>query len=380
MRKGWEYKKLGEVCALTMGQSPDGNSINEVNGIEFHQGKTCFGERFLGISPLYSNAPTKLAEAHSVLLCVRAPVGYPNITDRKICIGRGLCALYAKREIDNSFLYYSLLGKQSYFEKNATGSTFKAISSKIVSNTTLSIPPLSTQLAIVSELDKINELIRLKKEQLKDFDNLAQSLFYEMFGDPVENEKGWEAKKLGDVCTDIKYGTSKPASENGRYTYLRMCNLTTDGFLDLSNTKQIDIPDDEIEKCIVRYGDILFNRTNSIELVGKTCLFDKKEPMVIAGYIIRVRLNDTLLPVVLSRMFNLASIKKLLRSMAKGAVNQANINSKELASIRIPLPPLSLQRLFAQRIEQIEREKSEVQKSIQDFETLLASRIQYWFE
>lgn len=109
MRKGWEYKKLGEVCALTMGQSPDGNSINEVNGIEFHQGKTCFGERFLGISPLYSNAPTKLAEAHSVLLCVRAPVGYPNITDRKICIGRGLCALYAKREIDNSFLYYSLL-------------------------------------------------------------------------------------------------------------------------------------------------------------------------------------------------------------------------------------------------------------------------------
>ena len=107
MRKGWEYKKLGEVCDITMGQSPDGNSINEANGVEFHQGKTCFGERFLGVSPLYSNAPTKLAEAHSVLLCVRAPVGYPNITDRKICIGRGLCALYAKREIDNTFLYYS---------------------------------------------------------------------------------------------------------------------------------------------------------------------------------------------------------------------------------------------------------------------------------
>lgn len=141
MRKGWEYKKLGEVCDITMGQSPNGNSINEANGVEFHQGKTCFGERFLGVSPLYSNAPTKLAEAHSVLLCVRAPVGYPNITDRKICIGRGLCALYAKGEIDNTFLYYSLLGKQSYFEKNATGSTFKAISSKIVSNTTLSIPP-----------------------------------------------------------------------------------------------------------------------------------------------------------------------------------------------------------------------------------------------
>ena len=380
MKQGWEYKKLGEVCNITMGQSPDGKSINDNEGVEFHQGKTCFGERTLGVSCLFSNAPVKLAEANSVLLCVRAPVGYPNITNRKICIGRGLCALYAKENIDNTFLFYSLLGKQSHFEKNATGSTFKAISSKVISNTEIPFPPKSTQLSIVSELDKINELIRLKKEQLKDYDNLTQSIFYEMFGDPVENEKGWEVKKLGDVCTDIRYGTSKPACENGCYKYLRMCNITDDGFLNLSNLKTIDIPDDEIEKCIVRHGDILFNRTNSIELVGKTCMFDNSEPMVIAGYIIRVRLNERLLPVVLARMFNLVSIKKKLRSMAKGAVNQANINSKELASIRIPLPPLSLQHLFAQRIEQIERQKSAVQKSITDLETLLASRMQYWFE
>lgn len=380
MKQGWEYKKLGEICYITMGQSPDGKSINDNEGVEFHQGKTCFGERTLGVSSLFSNAPVKLAEAHSVLLCVRAPVGYPNITNRKICIGRGLCALYAKKDIDNTFLFYSLLGKQSHFEKNATGSTFKAISSKVISNTEIPLPPKSIQLAIVSELDKINELIRLKKEQLKDYDNLAQSIFYEMFGDPVENEKGWEVKKLGDVCTDIRYGTSKPACENGCYKYLRMCNITDDGFLNLSNLKTIDIPDDEIEKCIVRHGDILFNRTNSIELVGKTCMFDNSEPMVIAGYIIRVRLNERLLPVVLARMFNLVSIKKKLRSMAKGAVNQANINSKELASIRIPLPPLPLQHLFAQRIEQIERQKSAVQQSITDLETLLASRMQYWFE
>ncbi|WP_337633989.1 restriction endonuclease subunit S [Prevotella sp.] len=380
MKQGWEYKKLGEVCHITMGQSPDGKSINDNEGVEFHQGKTCFGERTLGVSILFSNAPVKLAEAHSVLLCVRAPVGYPNITNRKICIGRGLCALYAKKDIDNTFLFYSLLGKQSHFEKNATGSTFKAISSKVISNTEIPLPPKSIQLAIVSELDKINELIRLKKEQLKDYDNLTQSIFYEMFGDPVENEKGWEVKKIGDVCTDIRYGTSKPACENGCYKYLRMCNITDDGFLNLSNLKTIDIPDDEIEKCIVRHGDILFNRTNSIELVGKTCMFDNSEPMVIAGYIIRVRLNERLLPVVLARMFNLVSIKKKLRSIAKGAVNQANINSKELASIRIPLPPLPLQHLFAQRIEQIERQKSAVQKSITDLETLLASRMQYWFE
>ncbi|MFR1980882.1 MAG: restriction endonuclease subunit S [Segatella copri] len=392
MRKGWEYKKLGEVCTLISDGShnpPKGidhslyRMISSQNVFDDNLQITEDNVRYITESDhLCENKRTKL-QKDVVLLTIVGTIGRSCVlkgNEGCLTLQRSVAALHPSDQIMPRYLMHCLIGNRHTLNQEAHGIAQKGIYLKQLSSLSIPLPPKSTQLAIVSELDKINELIRLKKEQLKDFDNLAQSLFYEMFGDPVENEKGWEAKKLGDVCTDIKYGTSKPASENGRYTYLRMCNLTTDGFLDLSNTKQIDIPDDEIEKCIVRYGDILFNRTNSIELVGKTCLFDKKEPMVIAGYIIRVRLNDTLLPVVLSRMFNLASIKKLLRSMAKGAVNQANINSKELASIRIPLPPLSLQRLFAQRIEQIEREKSEVQKSIQDFETLLASRIQYWFE
>lgn len=379
MRKGWEYKKLGEVCALTMGQSPDGNSINEVNGIEFHQGKTCFGERFLGISPLYSNAPTKLAEAHSVLLCVRAPVGYPNITDRKICIGRGLCALYAKREIDNSFLYYSLLGKQSYFEKNATGSTFKAISSKIVSNTTLSIPPLSTQLAIVSELDKINELIRLKKEQLKDFDNLAQSLFYEMFGDPAENEKGWEVKKLGDISS-IGTGSTpnrknKDFYKNGTYPWVKsteVCNLpiySVEEYITeeaLKNSNCTLYPPNTI--LMAMYGQ---GKTR-----GQIGLL-KIEACTNQAVAAIMPTKEVVDEIFLSQ--HLMLMYEHIRNMARGG-NQANLNLSIVKSIQIFLPPLSLQRLFAQRIEQIEREKSEVQKSIQDLETLLASRMQYWFE
>lgn len=369
MRKGWEYKKLGEVCTITMGQSPDGNSINEVNGIEFHQGKTCFGERFLGISPLYSNAPTKLAEAHSVLLCVRAPVGYPNITDRKICIGRGLCALYAKREIDNSFLYYSLLGKQSYFEKNATGSTFKAISSKIVSNTTLSIPPLSTQLAIVSELDKINELIRLKKEQLKDFDNLAQSLFYEMFG-----EGKCLRKKLKDIVK-IQSGQVSPLEEPySEMIHVGPANIesNTGRLLNLKTAKE--------ENLIS--GKYLFN--SSMVLYSK----------------IRPNLNKVTIPsfegICSADMYPIIPLecidKNFLLFLLKqkefltyaisnsGRANIPKINREALLNYEAILPPLPLQRLFAQRIEQIEREKSEVQKSIQDLETLLASRMQYWFE
>lgn len=378
MRKGWEYKKLGEVCALTMGQSPDGNSINEVNGIEFHQGKTCFGERFLGISPLYSNAPTKLAEAHSVLLCVRAPVGYPNITDRKICIGRGLCALYAKREIDNSFLYYSLLGKQSYFEKNATGSTFKAISSKIVSNTTLSIPPLSTQLAIVSELDKINELIRLKKEQLKDFDNLAQSLFYEMFGDPVENEKGWDVKKLKDISREIGdglHGTPEYSEVDTGCYFINGNNLENGTIVIKENTKMVSektkakhyIEMDDFTILVSINGTLgkvaFYNGENVI--LGKSACYIKLEAYNDKKYIFELLKSDY--------------FKRCAENECTGTTIR-NVSLKSMRNFRCPLPPLPLQRLFAQRIEQIEREKSEVQKSIQDLETLLASRMQYWFE
>jgi type I restriction enzyme S subunit len=158
-----------------------------------------------------------------------------------------------------------------------------------------------------------------------------------------------------------------------------MGNLTNEGYLNLDDLKKINIPDNEIEKCIVRRGDVLFNRTNSLELIGKTCLFDLDEPMVIAGYLIRVRFKESILPLYFTRLFNLSEIKKKLRSMAKGAVNQANINSKELASISIPLPPLPLQQSFASKIEAIERQKALIQQSIAEVQMLFDSRMDDWF-
>lgn len=381
MKQGWEYKKLGEVCNITMGQSPDGKSINDNEGVEFHQGKTCFGEHILGVSNLFSNAPVKLAEAHSVLLCVRAPVGYPNITDRKICIGRGLCALYAKEDIDNKFLFYSLLGKQSHFEKNATGSTFKAISSKVVSNTEIPIPPKSTQLAIVSELDKINELIRLKKEQLKDYDNLAQSIFYEMFGDPVENEKGWEVKKIGDLAI-VKTGPFGSMLHKEDYitdgiplvnpVHMKDFKIVPDKEFTISKEKACDL-----ENYMLQNNDVVFARRGDI---GRCAIVSKTEHGYLCGTgSLFVRFTEDIESVFIMYIVRSESFSKHLVSKAKGAT-MLNINSNTIADLEILLPPLPLQHLFAQRIEQIEHQKSEVAKAITDLETLLASRMQYWFE
>ena len=163
--------------------------------------------------------------------------------------------------------------------------------------------------------------------------------------------------KIGDIVTDVRYGTSKPAVEGGKYPYIRMNNLTLDGKLDLNDLKYIDIPDDEIDKCVVKKGDVLFNRTNSLELVGKTALFDQSQNMVIAGYIIRVRLNKQILPEIFVEYMNLKALKNILRSMAKGAVNQANINAKELQSIKIYIPDMVLQEKFVEFINQTDKSK-----------------------
>lgn len=361
-----------------MGQSPTSDTYNESEGLPFFQGNADFGKLHPNVR-IYCNAPIRIADNDDVLISVRAPIGAINIADRKCCIGRGLAAIRGNEKRQSRFIYYLLLASKDKLVAQGTGSTFKSIGKDALYNLSVPSVSLETQSRIVSELDLLQAIIDKQKAQLAELDTLAQSIFYDMFGDPVENDKGWEVKKLGEECIDMKYGTSKPSCENGQYPYLRMCNISYDGYLDLNNLKTIDIPKDEIDKCIVKYGDILFNRTNSIELIGKTCMFDLDTPMIIAGYIIRVRLSNKLEPRFISRMFNLPSMKKLLREMAKGAVNQANINSKELASIEIPLPPLSLQQSFAAKIESIEKQKAAISQSIAETEKLFEYTMDKYF-
>ena len=213
----------------------------------------------------------------------------------------------------------------------------------------------------------------MKKEQLKDFDNLAQSLFYEMFGDPVENEKGWEVKKLGDVCTfsqgmQVPIENQKEIQNEGDVRFLRIIDFTqgkdAPRYVECDNDKYIL---HEKEIAIVRYGTPGFICTGKIGAIANNLfkLNPVSDNIFVFEYLVHWLSTDA---------FQLS-----IKGKQYGAALQA-IKFSTIQNIEIILPPLPLQRLFAQRIEQIEREKSEVQKSIQDLETLLASRMQYWFE
>ena len=152
--QGWAYCQLSNVLKITMGQSPKGDSLNNKKGIEFHQGKICFSDKFLLDSGIYTNEPTKIAEPNSILLCVRAPVGVVNITKNQICIGRGLCAL-TPFEGNADFYFYLLHTLQDSFDNQSTGTTFKAISGEIIRNENIILPPLVEQQRIVQKIEEL---------------------------------------------------------------------------------------------------------------------------------------------------------------------------------------------------------------------------------
>ena len=265
------------------------------------------------------------------------------------------------------------------FERKKQGVAQLNLSLKDINEISIPLPSKDKQIELAELFDKVVGVISKRNKELSALDDLIKARFVEMFGDPVKNPKGWEVVTIGDIVTEVRYGTSKPAVEGGKYPYLRMNNLTADGHLDLNDLKYIDIPDDEIEKCVVRKGDVLFNRTNSIELVGKTVVFDLQEDMIIAGYIIRVRLNKRLLPEILSQYMNLEALKDILRSMAKGAVNQANINAQELRSIKVYIPDMELQKQFIEMKNQVDKSKVAVQKALDETQMLFDSLMQKYF-
>ena len=149
--------KLKDICEIVMGQSPEGNTYNNSNGIEFHQGKVAFGEMFLKPSGVFTTNPTKYAEPDSIVVSVRAPVGTANITKRKICIGRGLACIKPKQDADLMYIYYLLESPEvrEYLEDNSTGTTFKAISGKVLQNLEIPLPPLSEQKRIVAKVEEL---------------------------------------------------------------------------------------------------------------------------------------------------------------------------------------------------------------------------------
>ena len=295
-----------------------------------------------------------------------AGIGRTTILPPKSSVIGTMQYLIPKENVMPEYLYYVV--KHMRLQKYYTGATIPHIYFKDYQNEEFNLADSIRQREIVKVLKNVEDTIRYQEIEINKFDELIKARFIEMFGRPFINNLNWESKQIKNVVNEVKYGTSKPSVENGEYKYLRMNNLTYDGRFDLTDLKFISLDNDELEKCVVRKGDVLFNRTNSLDLIGKTADFDFDEDMVIAGYIIRIRLKETIVPKFFSMYMNTDEVKLHLRTIAKGAVNQANINAQELQGIPIYIPPIELQKQFADFVKQVDKSRFDIKKSIIELE------------
>ena len=379
--------KLGEVCTIVSGSTPktsvtsywDGNikwiTPAELNEDTFYimdsvRHITEEGKEKTGLSYL----PTG-----TVILSSRAPIGKTAIAGCEMCCNQGFKNLICSDAIYNEYLYFFLKSKTDYLNSLGRGATFKEISKSIVESIEIPLPEVNQQKEIAEKFKKLEQLISLRKQQLAKLDELVKARFVEMFGTFPANPFRWSIGKIQDVVSDVRYGSSRPAVEDGKYPYLRMNNITYSGELDLRDTKRIDIPDSELDKCTVRRGDVLFNRTNSKELVGKTCVYNRDELMVLAGFVIRVRVNERIRSDVLSAFLNMDFSKRMLIGMCKTAIGQANINAKELQNIDLYIPPIELQDQFVALKNKIDQQKQTVQQSLEKLELLKKALMQEYF-
>ncbi len=235
------------------------------------------------------------------------------------------------------------------------------------------VPPISEQRRIAEILDRAEALRAKRRAALAQVDGLTQAIFLEMFGDPVSNPKRWPIGRIRDLLESASYGTSEKAGPTGDYPVLRMNNVTTAGEIDLSDLKFMSLPDAARERYTVRRGDVLFNRTNSADLVGKSALYRGTEAMAYAGYLVRLRVNRDNLGEYLAAFLNSAYAKAELRRMCKSIIGMANINASEIQAMPIAQPPLSLQRSFARRAAAVDGLKSSHRASLAQLDALFAS-------
>jgi len=243
------------------------------------------------------------------------------------------------------------------------------------------LPPLETQKQIAQVLATADQLRKDCQQVEQELNALAQSVFLEMFGDPTVNTKQFPIGSIKDLVTEVKYGTSGKADESiGNFPILRMNNITYSGEWNFSSLKYINLDKKEHEKYLTKKGDILFNRTNSRELVGKTAVFREETPMAIAGYLIRVRVNNKANSEYISAYLNSIHGKQTLQHMCKSIVGMANINAQELQKIKILIPPKKLQDEFDNKLKKIRVQRQMNTAQLTEYNGLFNALLQKAFK
>ncbi len=393
MKEGWTYKKLGEVCLIERGGSPrpiQQYLTDEDDGLNWIKiGDAVEGSKYITstkekIKP-EGLKKTRFVHKGDFILSNSMSFGKPYILDIDGCIHDGWLVIRDDSDTFNkSFLYYMLSSPNMYqeFRKLAVGGVVNNLNSSIVRNVVVPIPPMAEQERIVAELDLLQGIIEKKKEQLKAYDQLAQSIFYTMFGDPIDNPKGWEVKKLSDISSLITDGShySPKHDEYGDIPMLSVKDMR-DTHFEYENCKWIGRI--EYEKLVTNgckpiKNDVLIAKDGSY-FKYIFVLTNEREQAILSSIAILRPIIDIVNPHFVAKYLSTAEIySKVEREYLTGTAIKRVI-LKGIRKLPIFLPPLSLQQEFAEKVEAIERQKALVQQSIEETQTMFDYTMDKYF-
>lgn len=381
----WMTKPISSLFDLQMGKTPsrkspelweNGNtpwvSISDMNGIKYISSTK---EMLPFATIIQCNIP--IIPAGIVIMSFKLTIGKTCITNVPLTTNEAIMAFYPKKEvqIDNSFLCYALSAIKWKGNRAVKGLT---INKKTISQKEMSLPPLSEQQAIASELDATQTMIDGYKAQLEDLDALAQSIFLDMFGDPVSNPKGWELHSIASFGKIVTGNTpSKSVEEYYNSDYIEWIKTDNIQNNDLYPTVAYEYLSEEgsLKGRIVEKNSILVCCiAGSLSSIGKCCITNRK-----------VAFNQQINAIECNPQHNYLFSYWLIKCAQKIFMETASTGMKHIlsksvmSSIKLPVPAPSLQQLFAHRIEAIERQKELIRFQLKDAETLMAERMQYYF-
>ncbi|HET7416833.1 MAG TPA: restriction endonuclease subunit S [Solirubrobacterales bacterium] len=352
--------KVGEICELRYGKS--------LPKSKRRQGRVpVFGSN--GIVGMHDAA---LSTGKTIVIGRKGSIGEIHLSDEACWpIDTTYYIDDASTDADVGWLAYAL--KRLHLKDLNRAAAVPGLNREDVYRLQIVVPSSDEQLRIAKVLDFAQSLIDAQRETVSLFDELLQSIFVETFGDPLSNANDWPIGTIGELLAAADYGTSKSAGQEGALPVLRMGNLTAQGRVDMTDLKYMDITADEISRYTVQAGDVLFNRTNSPKLVGKTAIYEGSTPVAYAGYLIRLRVKPPHRAEYLKGFLNTAYSKQTLREMCKSIVGMANINATELQEMSIPVPPPHLQLQYAKRVASAERQRQLRLDQLKRLETLSSS-------
>ena len=389
MKEGWKYKKLGDITTsingLWTGKKPPFVTVAVVRNTNFTKDCKLDMSNVAYLDVEEKQYVTRKLKSGDIIIeksggSDKQPVGRPvlfEISDGEYSFSNFTSTLRINdlEQLSPKFLHYSLYGaylRGDTLKMQSKTTGIHNLDFKAYKNLLVPTPSIAEQKLTVEELDLLSSIIEKKKAQLKELDNLAQSLFYEMFGDPISNEKGWKVSKLGEICIFLQ-GEQVPIEEQsviqheGMVRFLRIIDFTQGNepprFVFCKDKKHI-LDNDEI--AIVRYGSPGFVCYGKYGVIANNLfkIAPKDKDRFEFRYLIAWLSSDAFQSVVNGNQYGAA-----LQAIKFGTI-------KDIPFIQ---PPLSIQQQFASKIETIEHQKEFIKQSIKEVETLFNSRMDYYF-